>query len=67
MKGEVKLSDMGQALTYTQTTGKTGQKLGSTVLYMAPEFCKLDHFDTSIDIWSLGIVLVEFANKAHPY
>lgn len=60
--GIVKLIDFGLAFI-----GDTSCLGCGTTHYMAPEVVKKDIYDCSIDVWSLGVVLFEMINSAHPF
>jgi serine/threonine protein kinase len=64
--GCVKLSDFGDS----QVLNK-GQKLSygwmGYALYMAPETLKKEPYDTSIDIWQVGILIYQLLTMAKPF
>jgi serine/threonine protein kinase len=59
--GDVKLADFGFAVTLSSEEKHCFEVMG-TLLYMAPELCREERYDMSVDIWSFGIMLVELAN-----
>jgi len=58
--GDVKLIDFGLSVDKS-TTSKS--KMAGTAYWMAPEIARRDAYSCSADIWSLGIILLEMANK----
>ena len=58
--GDFKLGDFGIARTMEKTTGGMSKK--GTYKYMAPEVFRGEHYDSSVDIYSLGIVLFSLLN-----
>ena len=58
--GDFKLGDFGIARTVEKTMGGLSKK--GTYTYMAPEVYKGDSYGTSVDIYSLGIVLYRLLN-----
>lgn len=62
--GEVKLCDFG-------VSGELNNSLNQTFIgtraYMAPERMTGDSHDTSGDVWSLGVTLVELGTGIFPY
>ena len=61
-KGEVKLTDFGCAATKPQGFGALG-----TVLWMAPEVCREEHYQASCDIWSLGCTVLQMVTNELPW
>ena len=59
--GEYKLGDFGIARQIERTTSGLSKK--GTYTYMAPEVFKGDDYGSSVDIYSLGIVMYRFLNK----
>ena len=59
--GDFKLGDFGVARTIEKTMGGLSKK--GTYLYMAPEVFKSEPYGASVDIYSLGIVLYNYANS----
>jgi serine/threonine protein kinase len=57
MNGEPKITDLGlaQVMRTSGVSGKSG-----TPFYVAPEVLEEEKYGQSVDIWSLGIVLLEF-------
>lgn len=59
--GAFKLGDFGIARKLEKTKATMSKK--GTELYMAPEVIKGDRYDSTVDIYSLGIMLYRFLNK----
>lgn len=59
--GRYKLGDFGIARTVEKTTGGLSKK--GTYTYMAPEVYKGEAYGSTVDIFSLGIVLYRLLNK----
>jgi mitogen-activated protein kinase kinase 1 len=65
-RGEVKISDFGVSGQLRPGQPQSSTWLGTT-RYMAPERIAGQQYDTSSDVWALGITLLECATGAHPY
>ena len=63
--GVVKLSDFGVSRVLN-IEGK-GITFVGTAAYMSPERLEGTHYTSKADIWSLGIIVTEFALGRHPY
>ncbi|GAA5808248.1 hypothetical protein MFLAVUS_001636 [Mucor flavus] len=61
--GEIKLADFGLA---TSTRHVNRERLG-TAKWMAPEVIKEDSYDEKVDLWSLGITLIEMMDRVPPH
>ncbi|CEP19251.1 hypothetical protein [Parasitella parasitica] len=61
--GEVKLADFGLA---TRTNRRNRERLG-TSKWMAPEVIREQLYDEKIDMWSLGITLIEMMDRVPPH
>ena len=65
-KGEVKISDFGISRQVTGTEGVANTYVG-TKLYMSPErLVKDQYYQTSSDIWALGLIVYECALGKFP-
>jgi len=60
-RGDYKLGDFGIARTMEKTSGEMSKK--GTFTYMAPEVYKGEPYGSSVDIYSLGIVLYRLLNN----
>ncbi|CAM9226889.1 unnamed protein product, partial [Phaeothamnion confervicola] len=65
-RGEVKLSDFGIARELDGDTD-LAQTMVGTVRYMSPERLAGKGYDSSADVWSMGIVLLEMATRQLPF
>ncbi|ORY94245.1 kinase-like domain-containing protein, partial [Syncephalastrum racemosum] len=61
--GEVKLADFGLA---TRTNKRNRDRLG-TSKWMAPEVIREQYYDEKIDMWSLGITIIEMMDRVPPH
>ena len=59
--GDFKLGDFGIARELEKSVGTMSKK--GTFSYMAPEMYRGDPYDSSVDIYSLGIVLYKLMNR----
>lgn len=64
--GQVKLSDFGISKSLDSTTAMSNTAIG-TFRYMSPERLLGKRYDSSGDIWSLGILLVQLWEKHYPF
>ena len=64
--GHVKIADFGGAVILTQEESKRNSLVG-TPHWMAPELIKRVNYDVSVDIWSLGITVLEMADGYPPH
>jgi len=63
--GYIKLADFGTAIQLQRNIKRT--TLVGTPYYMAPELIKRQPYDGSVDIWSIGITVVELIEGEPPY
>jgi serine/threonine protein kinase len=64
--GHVKITDFGFAAQLTEEKQQRNTILG-TAYWMAPELIKGEHYGPSVDIWSLGILILEMVQGEPPY
>lgn len=65
-QGTVKLGDFGYAAQLTQENN-VRQTVVGTPSWMAPELVGGNDYNVKVDIWSLGIVMLELADGEPPY
>eukprot|EP00124_Ichthyophonus_hoferi_P000552 Ihof_evm5s21 gene=Ihof_evmTU5s21 len=66
MTGEIKLSDFGFCTTLTPEV-KERYTMAGTPYWMAPEVIKQVAYGSKVDIWSLGVMLLELIEGEPPY
>lgn len=64
--GDIKIGDFGYALQFTKEK-TTSRELAGTPAWMAPELIRKEEYTESVDIWSLGIILVELCEGEPRY
>jgi serine/threonine protein kinase len=64
--GEVKLGDFGYATQLSEDHSKRSTILG-TPRWMAPELVTGERYNQKVDVWALGIVMIEMAEGEPPY
>jgi len=65
-EGDVKIADFGYAAQLTQKKTRRNTIVG-TPYWMAPELIRGQNYDTKVDVWSLGIMIMEMAEGEPPY
>jgi serine/threonine protein kinase len=64
--GEIKIADFGFTVQLTKERPKRSSTVGSPY-WMAPELIKREEYDYLVDIWSLGVMLMELMEGDPPY
>jgi len=65
-EGHIKLTDFGLAKNLGTKKGTTNSFCG-TADYVAPEIIRGEFYDTSADIWSLGVLIYQMLTGHVPY
>eukprot|EP00834_Sanchytrium_tribonematis_P000849 NODE_17_length_48642_cov_1.199349.p13 type:complete len:381 gc:universal NODE_17_length_48642_cov_1.199349:19206-20348(+) len=65
-QGRVKLGDFGVSASLSDAVRKRNTVIG-TPYWMAPEIIQEIGYNTSADIWSLGITIIEMADSKPPF
>jgi len=66
MNGEIKIADFGFTVQLTPERPKRSSTVGSPY-WMAPELIKRKEYDYLVDIWSLGVMVIELMEGDPPY
>ncbi|XP_027580901.2 serine/threonine-protein kinase PAK 3-like [Pipra filicauda] len=66
MDGSVKLADFGLAARITPEQSKRSSVVG-TAHWMAPEYLTKEEYGPKVDIWALGITVIEMLEGEPPY
>lgn len=64
--GDVKIADFGFAMQLTKERLNRKSVVG-TPAWMPPELIKKEDYNEKVDIWSLGIVIIELCNGEPPF
>lgn len=64
--GDVKIGDLGVSAQLTNEEMVRKSTVG-TIYWMAPEILSLQKYGTKVDIWSLGILLIELSEGSLPF
>jgi len=66
INGSIKIADFGYAAQLTEDRAKRTTIVG-TPYWMAPELIRGENYDQRVDVWSLGIMMLEMAEGEPPY
>lgn len=65
-KGQVKLADFGVSALMESDAAKHQTQIGSP-FWMAPELIQGEGYNVLVDIWSLGMTILEMTDFEHPF
>ena len=65
-RGELKIADFGFCVQLTEEQ-RMRQSMAGTYYWMAPELVRGQNYDQMVDIWSMGITMIEMAEGEPPY
>mmetsp|Transcript_38180 Transcript_38180/g.36537 ORF Transcript_38180/g.36537 Transcript_38180/m.36537 type:complete len:165 (+) Transcript_38180:47-541(+) len=65
-QGDIKIGDFGLAAQLVQEN-YNAKEIKGTPKWMAPEILLTKPYNTLVDVWSLGIMLLELATGDNPY
>lgn len=65
--GTLKITDFGIANIMDMTGNDYMYSQIGEECYAAPEFLDGNHYDESVDFWSLGVILYEMCSLEHPF
>jgi serine/threonine protein kinase len=66
MDGQIKLTDFGMSTSLNDKTRWRVRRVG-TPSWMAPEMIRMTPYGPQVDIWSLGICVIEMMEGEAPY
>merc|ERR1712137_1068781 len=66
LDGRVKITDFGYGAQLNSEQAKRRSVVGTTY-WMAPEVIKAESYDCKVDIWSLGMMVMEMYEGQPPY
>jgi len=67
LDGSIKITDFGYSSQLTKQANKRNSVVGTTY-WMAPEVITMEaSYDVKVDVWSLGIMIIELVENEPPY
>ena len=63
----MKLGDVGISQWVFNSNGTQWYPQGRAICYLAPEVLKRDGFSTKVDVWALGVIILEMLNQRPPF